>query len=443
MPAPIPGTIINPNGTIYDPEAAALETSLNKIQSEQYAATPGINNNPPALPPQTSALNISTGNPALKTLFDSTNRLLADYQQKGGVVTPEIQKHIQAINDAEIQKQGAVSSARSAADNKDASALDTHIVTANAAESAQQSSIRSLLDELKIARQNYITNLTPTQAETDLQTKLNTLRTERQLLPLELRNEGISVAGINARQVNDERVRAIQEQNLLLEIGLKQDARKMAAQEYKDQIGFIGDDITLQQQIQDRLDKQEQQTLENARNLSKDSLSALSTIVDSFKGLAWNDLDPQTQSDISNVIKKYPDLTPGIVSDALKIAKQQEIFNRATKKGGNWSEPYLLGGDYVQKNDLTGEIRMVVNIGTSVPAGQLSKQQYERLNAVGIGQELANQLTTAILQNIPLDKIREALRRDGIDSAVLDHYDNVVGIATLLKNAKTMGGEFS
>lgn len=281
----------------------------------------------------TPSLNISTGNPALKSLFDSTNAMVQNYISQGGTLTPEIQQRIQAINDAELQKQGSVAGARTAADNKDASALDTHITTANTAETTQQSELQSLLAEMKTARQSYIGSLAPTQAEQDLTTKLNTLRTERKLLPIELRQEGISAPGIAGRQSEDERVRAIQEQNLLLEIGLKQDARKMASGAYKDQIGFIQNDITLQQTIQDKLDKQEQQLLENARNLSKDSLSALSNIVNSFKGLAWTDLDPQTQSDVSNLLKNYPDLTPQIVADAMKIGKQQQIFDNAIKAG--------------------------------------------------------------------------------------------------------------
>ena len=285
------------------------------------------------LPSATPSLSISTGNPALKSLFENTNKMLQDYAAQGGTLTPEIQQRIQAINDAELQKQGSVAGARTAADNKDAPTLDTHITTANTAETTQQSELQSLLGEMKTARQNYIGSLAPTQAETDLQTKLNTLRTERQLLPIELRQEGISAPGIGGRQIEDERVRTIQEQNLLLEIGLKQDARKMTSGAYKDQIGFIQNDIDLQQKIQDKLDKQEQQLVENARNLNKDSLSALSNIVDSLKGLAWTDLDPQTQSDISNLLKNYPDLTPQIVADALKIGKQQQIFENAIKAG--------------------------------------------------------------------------------------------------------------
>ena len=310
----VPGKgVLMPDGTYTQPE----------VKSETQT---------PPIPPAT--FNISTGNPALKTLFDSTNKMLQDYQAQGGAMTPEMQQRIQAINDAELQKQGAVAGARTAADNKQAPELHTNITAAKTAQDTQQTSIQGLLAELKTARESYISSLVPTQAEQDLGTKLNTLRTKRQLLPIELRQEGISAPGIAGRQVEDERVRAIQEQNLLLELGLKQDARKMTSLAYEKQVGFIGDDIDLTNKIQQQLQDQEDKVLEQARNLRQDSLAALADIVDEKKGwggLAWTDLDPQSQADLTNLIKPYPDLTVSMISDALKVKKQQQVFDNAIK----------------------------------------------------------------------------------------------------------------
>src|SRR3990167_9149134 len=219
---------MNPDKKIFYPTLQATQDVLgNIIQKPSPTATIRGSLSQPTQ--SVSNLNITTGNPALKTVFDSANQLLNTYMAQGRQLTPEIQQRIQAINDAEIQKQVAIAGARTAANNKDAPALDTGITTANTAEQTQQADIQSLLGELKTARESFIGSLAPTQGEQDLRTKLNTLRTERQLLPIELRQEGISAPGITGRQVEDERVRAIQEQNLLLEIGLKQDARKITS----------------------------------------------------------------------------------------------------------------------------------------------------------------------------------------------------------------------
>lgn len=327
---------MNPDQKIVYPTLQATQDVLgNIIQKPSPTATIRGSLSQPTQ--SVSNLNITTGNPALKTVFDSANQLLNTYMAQGRQLTPEIQQRIQAINDAEIQKQVAIAGARTAANNKDAPALDTGITTANTAEQTQQADIQSLLGELKTARESFIGSLAPTQGEQDLRTKLNTLRTERQLLPIELRQEGISAPGITGRQVEDERVRAIQEQNLLLEIGLKQDARKMTSLAYEKQIGFIRDDIELQNKIQQQLTDQENKVLEQARNLRKDSLSALGTITDTkggWGGLAWEDLDPQSQADLINFIKPYPDLTISLVRDSLRITKQQQVFENsiATQK---------------------------------------------------------------------------------------------------------------
>jgi len=100
---------------------------------------------------------------------------------------------------------------------------------------------------------------------------------------------------------------------------------------------LIRDDIELQNKIQQQLTDQENKVLEQARNLRKDSLSALGTITDTkggWGGLAWEDLDPQLQADLINFIKPYPDLTISLVRDSLRITKQQQVFENsiATQK---------------------------------------------------------------------------------------------------------------
>ena len=70
----------------------------------------------------------------------------------------------------------------------------------------------------------------------------------------------------------------------------------------------------------------------------------------------------------------------------------------------------------------------------------LTKTQYAKLTSVGVSSDVANAITSSILSGEPLDQIRQDIRDAGGDPAVLDQYDNVVGIASLLKNAKTGTG---
>lgn len=277
------------------------------------------------------AITFKSANPAFQSVLDQTNEAIKQFQSQGGTLTPEINQQLNNINNFQFQKTQAIANARQAEEEKDATKLNEELTKVKEAETAQKTSIDTLRKNLETARAGVITSLTPTEKETELKKKLITLRTERQLLPLELRQEGISAAGIAGRQVEDERVRAIQESNLLAEIGLEQESRQMKQTSFEKQAEFIWKDIELQNKIQEKLTEQENKVVEQTRNLRKDSLDTLKNILDSFEGLAWGDMDAQTQTDIIKMISPYKDLTTTMVSDALKISKQQKVFDNALK----------------------------------------------------------------------------------------------------------------
>lgn len=67
--------------------------------------------------------------------------------------------------------------------------------------------------------------------------------------------------------------------------------------------------------------------------------------------------DAQT---IGNLLLEYPNA--GIqLTDSLAVAQQKAAKYAGTHQE-QWSAPYMLGGDYVQKNTKTGEIRTAVNV---------------------------------------------------------------------------------
>mgnify|MGYP001569517076 CR=1 FL=1 len=277
------------------------------------------------------AISIKSDNPAFQNIIDQTNEVIKKLQADGQPLPPEIQQKLNAINDFQAQKTSAVSEARTAADNKDAAKMDASLAKAKEADVAIKSEIETMRADLKTKQAEYIASLKPSEAETLLKQKLNTLRTERQLLPLELRKEGIPAAGIASRQIEDERVRAIQESNLLFEIGLEQEARQFKTLSAEKQLGFIRDDINLQMKIQDNLDQKEKDVLTEARDLRKDSLSAMSTILKSFEGLAWEDLDVESQAELIETTKQF-NIPVNLLAKAMKNVKQQKVFD-ASKTG--------------------------------------------------------------------------------------------------------------
>ena len=291
--------------------------------------------------PVETFMNVSALNPALQNVGSMVNKLLAEFKTKGGTFNAETESLINRINNFEIQKNLAVSEARTSANKQDVLGTDKSMKDVDTIESDEQDTIKKLLAEHTKTRELLTTSLAPTEQETELKRKLNKLRTERQLLPLELRKEGISAPGIAGRKVEDERVRAIQEQNLLQEIGLEQEARKFKTSVLEKQLSFITDDINLQFKIEDRIKQDAKDILDEARTLRKDSLSAMSDILESFEGLAFEDLDAESQAEVLDIAKQF-DIKPNLLASAMKNSKQQKIFDKSielAKLAGKEKEP--------------------------------------------------------------------------------------------------------
>src|SRR3990167_6451518 len=244
-------------------------------------------------PPAPGAITFKTTNPALQSLIDQTNTLIGTAQEKGAL-SPELQDAVNQVNTFEAQKLQALASAREAADKEDPEALSAAMKKVDEIEATEKDTIGGLIEEMRAARLNFMEAGTPTARETELKQKLNQLRTGRELMPLELRSQGISAPGIAAGQIEDERVRAIQEGNLLFELGLEQESRQFKELSAEKQLGFIKDDLDLQFKIEDRIAANEDKLLEQARTLRKDSLDFVSKVLEQFPGLSFQDLDPET-----------------------------------------------------------------------------------------------------------------------------------------------------
>ncbi len=328
-----PGTI-SPQGQVgfTTPTPQGVREEIPQAPSVPPApAPPAVSPAPPPIvPPTPGPVTLTSSNPAINALVGEVNRMLgAGEEIRPEAFTPELQSAIDRINSLETDKLSALASARDAAEGQDAGALNEALGKVDETEVAQKDFLTQLLEEQRRVRETFISGLVPTERETDLQRQLNTLRTERQLLPLELRKEGISAEGIRAGQIEDERVRAIQEQNLLFELGLEQEAREFTTSVLEKQLSFIRDDLDLTFKIEDRLRKEEENIVDRAQKLSANTLGILSDIVSQFEGLAWEDMDADTQAQVLNIIKPFPDLDASLLSDALRNAKQQQILDKA------------------------------------------------------------------------------------------------------------------
>lgn len=281
-------------------------------------------------PEKPNPIDISTANKHLQDLVSKVGGMITQFREQGGTLSPESEALIRQINNAELNKAAALAKASTAAEKGDAKETREAMAEADKAESEQQDRIKELTEEMKAAREAFLETLKPSEREIELKRKLNTLRTERQLLPLELRQQGISAAGIKAGQIEDERVRAIQEQNLLLELGLEQEARQAEQKFAETKLGFIEDDIETQIKIEEAIREQEQAVVDEARKLRKEALNAMNDIVSSLEGLAWEDLDAETQAEVLEMAQSFG-IPINTLASALKVAKQQKVLDNSRK----------------------------------------------------------------------------------------------------------------
>lgn len=283
--------------------------------------------------PPPPAITAVSANVAFQKIIDDTNKLLSDFQAQGGTLTPEAQERISNIQGLETRKDQALADARTATDKKDVAGQAEAMDRVEEAEEEERTEIQLFKDEISKLREQFVAGLAPSERNIELRRELQELRTERQLMPLELRKEGIPAAGIAGRIVEDERTRAIQEGNLLFELGLEQEAQQFKQASVEAQLKFIQDDVDLQFKIQDRLQKDEDRIVEQARDQRKEALDFMNAVIDedALGGLAWEDLDAQTQSDL---IKKAEEvgLDLSLLQEAMKNNKSQQIFDRSIKE---------------------------------------------------------------------------------------------------------------
>ena len=132
----------------------------------------------------------------------------------------------------------------------------------------------------------------------------------------------------------------------------------------EDKLSAIGD---LQQRVADA-EKASMERLKFSLETQKTQAELYETKAESFANLAFAELGGE---DIEADYLKLQELADEFGYDPndvnfirTTLGKVRELSRTAdkTKKPEKWSEPYLLGGDYVQREATTGEIRTAVNV---------------------------------------------------------------------------------
>lgn len=120
---------------------------------------------------------------------------------------------------------------------------------------------------------------------------------------------------------------ALQEKNLLLELGLEQEARKLSLGTVQQQIEDFASDFELRTKIEDKITDREDKLLEQINKLSDDSRSVIKDMLDNLEGFSWDDLGGESQDRISDLAEQAG-IPIDLISDALLAQKARFIYEQ-------------------------------------------------------------------------------------------------------------------
>lgn len=302
------------------------------------------------LPPAGQAITIQTANASMAAIVAQANSIVQQAQAMGIPLTPQSQALLNQINGIQDRQNSLTSQARTAADTGNATVVTASMNQYQQLEGQKQGAIDTLMSQLAPLRQQILDSMNPSMKEQQLNTQLADIKGQirDKQLSLDMGLEKINGQPIplqflvgQSRELSAQgqlQLRGLlnEQSNLLDSLGLEQNARQMRTASLEQQMQWIYQDADLAQKAQDRLDQQEQQVVENARQLSNDSLNAFGKILDNFSGVGYSDLDSNQQQQLQQMANQYG-IPINLLSEGLNNEKSKITLANALKIGGGSS----------------------------------------------------------------------------------------------------------
>ncbi len=148
------------------------------------------------------------------------------------------------------------------------------------------------------------------------------------------------------------------EQNLLYELGLEQDARKVQASVAETRLGYLQTNLDVAFKVKDMLRQEEDSIYNRARALKQDSQATLSYILESMQGMDEGDMSADQIGQLQALATSAGIPYSLIVSGLSNVKNQLKLKNSSTGIPGSvWSKEQL---DLI--NTLTDDMRSDKNI---------------------------------------------------------------------------------
>ena len=305
--------------------------------------------------PVSGLLSNISGGPATETIVNDINDTIS-----GGGLSLGQQSGLDELKNKEAQSLMALANARSTSDANNPSQLYFWIKRYDRMKTDYENSLAGFTDSIKDLRTKRTELLSPTAKEQELKTKLKDVRMEAEKFKLQTEKDKFSeyegqtlgfargrAAEIDIKASFRNQEMALAEKNLLLDLGLHQDAREFEQKTIQQQLDDFKSDFELRQKIEDKINKSEEDVLEKASQLEKDSQKTLFDIMNELEGVDPNKMSPDNLKALEDLAARG-NLPFDLVKQALETQNKRKVFEDALKIAQK------------EKSDITSEKKLIL-----------------------------------------------------------------------------------
>lgn len=284
------------------------------------------------------ALRNVSSSPASSAMVNDINKAVG----AGGLTEAE-RMGLTGVQKSQDELTAASAKARAALEAKDYRGMDYWTAKADESRKKYEEDLSAYYETTKDLRARLATAMVPGEREKQLANDLNNIRSQAERFKLqteqdkfrEYEGQTMGFAGGRASEIdrkasfkNQEFM--LQEKNLLLSLGLEQEARKMESSAIDKQLTYLADDFELQDKIQQRLDSQEEALFTKADRLQDDAKNNLISIVNELQGVDPNSMSTETLSQLKDLSDRSG-LPFNLVQEALATQYAKQTFDNALK----------------------------------------------------------------------------------------------------------------
>src|SRR3990167_5137155 len=390
-------TLGNIEQSITIPQGATLTGLANKYGTSVQEI---LKQNPNITDPDVIQAGASLRLPLSVSGSPASSKMAADINsatQQGGMTADE-RTGLQNLQSQADAATTAAAKARAALDAKDYSSMDYWTAKATEDRQTYEKQLSDYYEQTKALRQRMTENLSPSEKEQQLAQQVIDIRSQAEAFKLqteedkfnEYQGQTMGFAGGRASEIDirasfKNQELALKEKNLLLSLGLEQDARKMEGESIEAQLGYLADDFELQQKVQDKITASEEKVFEMANTLQKEQKDTLIQMLDGMQGVDPTTLSTQTRKQLEDMAARagIPFSPP---QTALKTQHDKQVFDESMKRA---TEARLGSGGSggltpSQINSTVNAVAGAFDNEPIVKAYNTVQEGYQTINSIGV-----------------------------------------------------------